>query len=74
MMRGMRELMQRQQQLLDRSFRAQQQAEQGQMGMPGGQAGSAAAGQARSSRSRRRTPIWATPPGSRRRCAARSAR
>ncbi len=35
MMRGMRELMQRQQQLLDRSFRAQQQGEQGQMGMPG---------------------------------------
>jgi hypothetical protein len=34
-MRGMRELMQRQQQLLDRSFRAEQQAEQGQMGMPG---------------------------------------
>ena len=38
MMRGMRELMQRQQQLLDRSFRAEQQAQQGQMGMPGGQA------------------------------------
>ncbi len=37
MMRGMRELMQRQQQLLDRSFRAQQQAEQGQMGTPGSQ-------------------------------------
>jgi uncharacterized protein (TIGR02302 family) len=35
MMRGMRDLMQRQQQLLDRSFRAEQQAEQGQMGMPG---------------------------------------
>jgi uncharacterized protein (TIGR02302 family) len=35
MMRGMRELMRRQQQLLDRSFRAQQQSEQGQMGMPG---------------------------------------
>ena len=31
MMRGMRGLMQRQQQLLDRSFRARQQAEQGQM-------------------------------------------
>ncbi len=39
MMRGMRDLMQRQQQLLDRSFRAQQQSEQGQMGMPGGQNG-----------------------------------
>jgi uncharacterized protein (TIGR02302 family) len=38
MMRGMRDLMQRQQQLLDRSFRAQQQqSEQGPMGMPGGQ-------------------------------------
>ena len=37
MMRGMRDLMQRQQQLLDRSFRAQQQAEQGQMGTPGSQ-------------------------------------
>ena len=35
MMRGMRGLMQRQQQLLDRSFRARQQAEQGQMGIPG---------------------------------------
>jgi uncharacterized protein (TIGR02302 family) len=35
MMRGMRELMRRQQQLLDRSFRAQQQAEQGQTGTPG---------------------------------------
>jgi len=35
MMRGMRGLMQRQQQLLDRSFRARQQAEQGQMGVPG---------------------------------------
>ncbi len=35
MMRGMRDLMQRQQQLLDRSFRARQQAEQGQMGVPG---------------------------------------
>jgi uncharacterized protein (TIGR02302 family) len=34
MMRGMRELMQRQQQLLDRSFRAQQQ-QQGQQGQPG---------------------------------------
>ncbi len=34
MMRGMRELMQRQQQLLDRSFRAQQQAEQGADGSP----------------------------------------
>ena len=32
MMRGMREMMQRQQQLLDRSFHAQQQADQGQMG------------------------------------------
>jgi uncharacterized protein (TIGR02302 family) len=37
MMRGMRELMQRQQQLLDRSFRAEQQAQQGRMGMPGDQ-------------------------------------
>jgi uncharacterized protein (TIGR02302 family) len=37
MMRGMRELMQRQQQLLDRSFRAEQQGEQGQTGMPGSQ-------------------------------------
>jgi uncharacterized protein (TIGR02302 family) len=37
MMRGMRELMHRQQQLLDRSFHAQQQAEQGQMGLPGEQ-------------------------------------
>ncbi len=39
MMRGMHDLMQRQQQLLDRSFRAQQQAEQnrmGQRGQPGG--------------------------------------
>jgi uncharacterized protein (TIGR02302 family) len=35
MMRGMRELMQRQQQLLDRSFRAQQQAQQGQQGRMG---------------------------------------
>lgn len=35
MMRGMRELMQRQQQLLDRSFRAQQQIQQGRMGQPG---------------------------------------
>jgi uncharacterized protein (TIGR02302 family) len=34
MMRGMREMMQRQQQLLDRSFRAQQQ-QQGQQGQPG---------------------------------------
>ena len=46
MMRGMRELMQRQQQLLDRSFRAQQQAEQGQMSMPGGQPGMQQQGQA----------------------------
>jgi uncharacterized protein (TIGR02302 family) len=37
MMRGMRDLMNRQQQLLDRSFRAQQQFEQGQMGIPGDQ-------------------------------------
>ena len=37
MMRGMRELMQRQQQLLDRSFRAQQQAQQGRMGQQGQQ-------------------------------------
>ena len=39
MMRGMRELMQRQQQLLDRSFRAEQQGRQdnlGQQGEPGG--------------------------------------
>ena len=39
MMRGMRDLMNRQQQLLDRSFRAQQQSEQGQMGIPGDQNG-----------------------------------
>ncbi len=37
MMRGMHELMQRQQQLLDRSFRAQQQAQQGRMGQRGQQ-------------------------------------
>lgn len=35
MMRNMRELMQRQQQLLDRSFRAQQQTQQGQQGRMG---------------------------------------
>jgi uncharacterized protein (TIGR02302 family) len=35
MMRGMREMMQRQQQLLDRSFRAQQQAQQSQQGRMG---------------------------------------
>jgi uncharacterized protein (TIGR02302 family) len=35
MMRGMHELMQRQQQLLDRSFRAQQQGQQGRMGQRG---------------------------------------
>jgi uncharacterized protein (TIGR02302 family) len=40
MMGGMRQLMQRQQQLLDRSFRAQRQAEQGAMENPGGQGGS----------------------------------
>ena len=42
MMRDMHELMQRQQQLLDRSFRAQQQGQQGQqgrMGQPGQQPG-----------------------------------
>jgi len=41
MMRGMRELMQRQQQLLDRSFRAQQgqQGQQGRMGQRGQQQG-----------------------------------
>ena len=39
MMRGMHDLMQRQQQLLDRSFRAQQQAEQGRMGQRGQQGG-----------------------------------
>src|SRR6266404_5119757 len=39
MMRGMHELMQRQQQLLDRSFRAQQQAQQGRMGQRGQQGG-----------------------------------
>jgi uncharacterized protein (TIGR02302 family) len=38
MMRGMRDLMQRQQQLLDRSFRAEQ-AEQGRQGTPGRQNG-----------------------------------
>jgi uncharacterized protein (TIGR02302 family) len=37
MMRGMQELMQRQQQLLDRSFRAQQQAQQGRTGQRGQQ-------------------------------------
>jgi uncharacterized protein (TIGR02302 family) len=47
MMRGMRELMQRQQQLLDRSFRAQQQAEPGQMGMPGDQGDAQQQGNAR---------------------------
>jgi uncharacterized protein (TIGR02302 family) len=41
MMRGMHELMQRQQQLLDRSFRAQQQAQQGRMGQRGQQGGEA---------------------------------
>jgi uncharacterized protein (TIGR02302 family) len=35
MMRGMRDMMRRQQQLLDRSFRDQQQAEQGDAGTPG---------------------------------------
>ena len=35
MMRGMHDLMQRQQQLLDRSFRAQQQAQEGRMGQRG---------------------------------------
>ena len=35
MMRGMRELMQRQQQLLDRSFRAERQDETGSMGRTG---------------------------------------
>ena len=39
MMRGMHDLMQRQQQLLDRSFRAQQQAQQGRMGQRGQQGG-----------------------------------
>jgi uncharacterized protein (TIGR02302 family) len=39
MMRGMRDLMQRQQQLLDRSFRAQQQGQQGRMGQRGQQGG-----------------------------------
>jgi uncharacterized protein (TIGR02302 family) len=39
MMRGMRELMQRQQQLLDRSFRAQEQSQQGRMGQRGQQGG-----------------------------------
>jgi hypothetical protein len=46
MMRGMRDLMKRQQQLLDRSFRAQQQAEQGQMGTPGDQSGAQQGGNA----------------------------
>jgi len=46
MMRGMRDLMQRQQQLLDRSFRAQQRSEQGQMGAPGGQGEAQRQGQA----------------------------
>ena len=65
MMRGMHDLMQRQQQLLDRSFRAQQQAEQGRMGQRGQQGGDqqdATAGR------------WATPPASRRACGACSAR
>jgi uncharacterized protein (TIGR02302 family) len=39
MMRGMRDMMQRQQQLLDRSFRAQQQGQQGKMGQRGQQGG-----------------------------------
>ena len=39
MMRGMHDLMQRQQQLLDRSFRAQQQGQQGRMGQRGQQGG-----------------------------------
>jgi uncharacterized protein (TIGR02302 family) len=39
MMRGMHDLMQRQQQLLDRSFRAQQQGQQGKMGQRGQQGG-----------------------------------
>ena len=43
MMRGMRQMMQRQQQLLDRSFRAEQQAQQqgqqGRIGIPGDQGG-----------------------------------
>jgi uncharacterized protein (TIGR02302 family) len=39
MMRGMHDLMQRQQQLLDRSFRAQQQSQQGRMGQRGQQGG-----------------------------------
>jgi len=37
MMRGMRDLMQRQQQLLDRSFQAQQQGQEGQQGQQGQQ-------------------------------------
>jgi len=41
MMRGMHDLMQRQQQLLDRSFRAQQQAQQGRTGQRGQQGGEA---------------------------------
>ncbi len=41
MMRGMHDLMQRQQQLLDRSFRAQQQAQQGRAGQRGQQGGEA---------------------------------
>ena len=39
MMRGMHDLMQRQQQLLDRSFRAQQRAQEGRMGQRGQQGG-----------------------------------
>jgi uncharacterized protein (TIGR02302 family) len=39
MMRGMHDLMQRQHQLLDRSFRAQQQGQQGRMGQRGQQGG-----------------------------------
>ncbi len=46
MMRGMRELMQRQQQLLDRSFGAERQAQQGRMGMPGDHGGEPPGGKA----------------------------
>ena len=76
MMRDMHELMQRQQQLLDRSFRAQQQqGQQGQQGQhgtarPAGQQGQQQAGAI----SRTPTASSAMPPGSRKACAACSAR
>ncbi len=80
MMRGLQELMQRQQQLLDRSFRAQrQQGQQNRNGQPGQQPGQRK-GQQPGQQPGDERPIavnrarWATPPASRRRCAACSAR